>query len=410
MGLLLESGKEGESLRTLSVQDKHLRCLKWALQGAIVSYVVLYALFYKSTHLRMHPVTGNVYVNAWPSEAAKEVNTFWRLPYCFSAQDPSLRCSHVNEIDLFSFDDGTFIPTRIQVLQQRASCLDGTNNTDDCVLDFKTSPDQMFPLDKFLVGQVESYKLQFTHAFHSDGFGAGTMADVEHRGYQDCKSNGNDKEETDAPICYDREGGGHDMSSIQGLLTLLGLSLDSNNNETNHASQRETYRTSGMKLKVHVDYSNMMMWGVFGGQREVGYSYSVEAVPSPSVWRSRTLWSRREMRAWLRQDQLKYLGKNDRVLVWADGIEVDAKVRGSLGHLELGALLLLFSAAVPLVLVPEALLALATRWCNAAHCKEKYEEVFFEDAEDRSKSASGRRCFPAAALPSVAGSGGNDGL
>jgi hypothetical protein len=409
MGLLLEEGKVAldESSRTLRKQDRQLRCLKWTLQGAIMGYVVLYAVFYKNTHLRMHPVTGNVYVNAWPNEAAKRIDTFWQLPYCFSAADPALRCSYINEIDLFSFDDGTFIPTRIQVLQQRASCMDGTNDTDNCVLDFKTSPHQMFPLDRFLVGQVENYRLQFTHAFQSEGMGSGTMADVEHRGLPDC--DGNQDKELFVPLCYNRKDGGHDLSSVQGLLNHLGLSLDSNNDETNHAAQKETYRTSGMKLSVHVHYNNMKSWWIFGGQREVGYDYRVEAVPSPSVWRSRTLWSRREMRAWLREDQLKYLGKHDRVLIWADGIEVKAKVRGTLGHLDLGALLLLSASAVPLLLLAEAMMALVTRWCNA-NGKEKYEEVLFEDAEDRCKSPAISRCrLNAGELPQ-AGSEGNDGL
>lgn len=385
-------------------------------QGFAVACVLVYAVVYKNAHLRLEPVSGNVYVDVWADDIVRSSAAFVSFPYCQAglvaahigvgtclqvARDTVLlepshsvvigvlkkgrtvsvaggpeeingrtviriqpagavditdmstcslgmpvvarRCGFVNEIDLFSFPGGTFIPTFVQVVHQKASCVDGSFDLETCQLDFPTSAEFQREIDEFFVGAIDDYKVQFTHAFQSETIGQRTMSQAEHWGVPVCRPGTG----SFPPMCYEHSGGGHDLSSISGLLSLVSLTLDSNNDQTNHAGHIEAYRTSGMKLQVKVHYTNVLPWRSWFGLGPIGYQYTVDVIPAQSVWRSITLHPK-DFRSWVPSSELVDLGKHDRLLVWADGLEISAHVTGTLGHLDVVSLALIVASMVPL--------------------------------------------------------------
>jgi len=325
-----------------------LRRVKWALRGLVLAYLLIYAMLYKNTHLRRESVTGNVYVDLWPSKEAKNISKFDRLPYC---QDLSTPCGFVNEVDLLSFQDN-FVPTFVQVAQQRASCLDGTTSTDGCQLDYKTSPEYLWTLGSYYIGDIEMYKVQVTHAFRSEGMRQMTMVDAVAEDVLPCQHGGPDgKDVLVRPVGFCREaaGGGHDLASVEGLLAAGLLSLESNNDATNHPDRRERFRTSGMKLRLRVRYTNIAPWWSWIGAGQVGYRYEIEAIPARSVYRERTARTPEEARAWVHPEKLSRMQMYDRLLIWADGIDLKTEVMGEVGHLDISALLILLASTMPLL-------------------------------------------------------------
>jgi len=386
----------------------------------ILLYVVLYCMFYKRTHLRREPVTGDVYVDGWLPKFKTTTDVFSNLGYC-SAQIQSAdvqagscvkairqtaiderssphtlfpgqsviaaaapeevdgymmlkiqptgmvylkdvqlcgagsattrRCGYVNDVDLHSFKGGNFIPTFVQVVHQKASCVDGSENIKTCQLDYKTTADYEQQLDEFFIGSIEQYQVQFTHTFESDTLGQRQMDQAEHFGIPSCAIS------MLYPFCYDASDGGHDMTSIGLLVGLIGQNLSNNNAETDHVGRRETFRTSGMKLHVQVKYSNLEDFWSWTGSGTVGYTYEVEQVPAESVWRSKTITRKEEMRAWVNGDMLVNFGDHDRMLIWADGIEIRAHVSGHFGQLDLSSLLVLLASAGPLLFFSGALVS-----------------------------------------------------
>mmetsp|Transcript_123371 Transcript_123371/g.356609 ORF Transcript_123371/g.356609 Transcript_123371/m.356609 type:complete len:456 (-) Transcript_123371:12-1379(-) len=425
---------------TPSARENQQQRIAIVLKGLIVAFVIVYTVFYRNTHLRLEPVTGNIYTDIWAENAARSVASFAGLPYCREHQPPALvevgtcltavhdtaildldrsitvgtlrrgqstlaagapvyaegqrvvsiepsgavsindlslceteaqvggrRCGFVNEVDLLSFG-GNFIPTFVQVVHQKASCIDGSADLTSCQLDFKTSPEFQREIDDYFIGNIELYKVQFTHAFQSETIGQKTMAEAAHFGIPDCGLG-------TAPLCFERGGGGHDVSSVRGLLSLAQVSLDSNNFQTNHAGHAEVYRTSGMKLQVKVHYTNVRPWWSWAGLGTVGYQYSVDVVPAQSVWKSVTLHPG-DYRSWVPASAMADFGEHDRLLVWADGIEISAHVTGTIGHVDLTNLLLVAATVVPLMWLAVALVGcLGSRASKAS----RYETMDRDD-------------------------------
>merc|ERR1719188_2342439 len=148
---------------------------------------------------------------------------------------------------------------------------------------------------------------------------------VRHLGMQSCDKNRR-------PMCYDNSGGGHDRTTVGDLLSMANITLDSNNDETNHVGRREAFRTSGVKLRVDVHYTNLRPWWAWTGLGTVGYRYTVETVPAQSVWKAITLHPE-NYRSWVTGNDVSNFGEYDRLLVWADGIEINSRVSGKIGHL-----------------------------------------------------------------------------
>ncbi|CAK0813097.1 unnamed protein product, partial [Prorocentrum cordatum] len=121
--------------------------------------------------------------------------------------------------------------------------------------------------------------------------------------------------------------------------------------KTDHPGGREPFRESGVKLRIDVHYTNLGSW--LGSWESLGYSYKVRIIPAASVWDGLTISSLREARAWLSPDKLKDFGQYDRVLVFADGIQVSAKLHGKLGALDMTQLLLTVVSALLLLFFAE---------------------------------------------------------
>lgn len=343
-----------------------LRRVKWALRGAVIAYVVLYAILYKNTHLRREPVTGSLYVDLWPSKEAKNTARFALLPYC---GDPARPCGFVNEVDLFAFKDN-FVPTSVKVAQQQASCLDGAD-TDTCQLDFKTDAEAVSDLGGYFVGDVEQYMVAVTHAFGSEGFREMTMLDAVGEDVPPCSFSAGSALPPPVGFCRDAAGG-HDLATVEGLLAAGGVHLSGNNDLTNHPQHFEPYRSSGMKLRLRVRYSNIAPWWSLLGRGQVGYRYEVDLIPARSVYRELTIRSREEMRAWVHPAKLDGMKSHDRLLVWADGIDIATHVVGEVGHLDLSALLVLMASAMPLLYFAGNI---AEQCVNAAPSGETYESM-----------------------------------
>jgi len=284
------------------------------------------------------------------------------------------RCGFVNEVDLLQMDGGRFVPTFVQVVHQKASCADGSSYLDTCQLDYRATPENQQVIDEFYIGYIERYKVQFTHAFQSDIIGQMTLDEASHLDMPEC---GGAAFGGPPAICYDRTGGGHDETTIAGLLSLAGLTLDSNNMETNHPGNLEAFRTSGMKLHVSVQYSNVESFWSWAGLGTIGYRYHVDVMPAQSVWRSIIL-KPESYRAWVNAGDIVGIGKCDRLVIWADGIEISGRVAGHLGHLDITNLLLVLSASIPLLwLASNIVRCLLLRTTSG-----KYETMGFDDERD----------------------------
>lgn len=410
----------GSSSSDVAVTQRRARIAKYGLQVFIVLYVVCYAIFYRSTHLRIEPVTGDVHLDGWLDRSSSASDALAKFGYCayrvddapvgaclmalratqvvggespgrlmpgervivasashtvdgylmidvfplgaVYLQDMQLcdqpaalgqrrRCAYVNDVDLHSFKDGNFIPTYVQVIHQRAACVDGTSDISSCQLDYPTAPEFEQQIDEFFIGAVEKHKVQLTHTFQSETLGQLRMDQATSGGVSTCSAT------SEVVFCRDPADGGHDLTSVEKLLSVASLSLSSNNAETDHTGRRETFRTSGIKLHIKVRYSNLEGFWSWTGTGEVGYSYSVEQVPAESVWRSKTITRKEEMRAWVSGERLADFAEHDRMLIWADGIELGAHVYGRVGHLDLSALLLVLASAAPLLFFSKALVS-----------------------------------------------------
>jgi len=348
-------GCEEGAARGDGLSERRTRLLRRGLQGLALLYVFGYAALYKQTHLQVERLIGSVDVQVWPGEKMAGADIFAQLPYCQASQ---VRCDFVNEIDVLSMGEAeVFIPTHVVVNHQRSSCASGSpNDTAGCRLGYSTGPESMVQVDEYFIGNVEKFQLTLGHAFHSEVFGEGVLADAKEIGVPRCPEEG----QPFPPMCREtapgdwaagRGAGGHDRTSVGGLLELAGTTLDSNNDETDHPGGREPFRESGVKLRIDVHYTNLGSW--LGSWESLGYSYKVRIIPAASVWDGLTISSLREARAWLSPDKLKDFGQYDRVLVFADGIQVSAKLHGKLGALDMTQLLLTVVSALLLLFFAE---------------------------------------------------------
>mmetsp|Transcript_114927 Transcript_114927/g.325997 ORF Transcript_114927/g.325997 Transcript_114927/m.325997 type:complete len:500 (+) Transcript_114927:216-1715(+) len=217
--------------KVVRVHDVKLALLRHFLLGLIFTFIVVFHIAYRGSHLNTTPVHGVVRVQLRdPSEDSCDpfhmncshgFESMSKLPYCQQNNFTGVyqkECEYWDSVELRQVtDEGLLIPTRVLTFMQRQRCHPSRTNDWSCngtLYDFigsngekQSENSKPRPVKDVFVADVERFDILLDHSAHSQSTtytGDGTKAyDFEMLGiWEVCEDNSKSESEncTDVPI------------------------------------------------------------------------------------------------------------------------------------------------------------------------------------------------------------------